>query len=143
MKPSHTYRQWQGILLTALATLSLLLTGCGNDSTSPTAASPEEEATTLDLTLVDAGGESLEAALRVGAAIEEIDILDLQLHLAQTENSEIIMVYENLMKGSRNHLRSFTSTLARQAGQVYEPQYLDSDAHQAIVASPTERGGQG
>jgi hypothetical protein len=34
------------------------------------------------------------------------------------------MVYENLTKGSRNHLRSFVSTLERQSGEVYEPQYL-------------------
>ncbi len=50
-------------------------------------------------------------ALRVGAAVEEIDILDLEERIAQTDKAEIQLVYENLAKGSRNHLRAFTSTL--------------------------------
>lgn len=37
--------------------------------------------------LVARGSQSLSAALQVGAAIEEIDILDLQERLAQTENT--------------------------------------------------------
>jgi len=49
-------------------------------------------------------------ALRVGAAVEEIDILDLEERIAQTDKAEIQLVYENLAKGSRNHLRALTST---------------------------------
>jgi hypothetical protein len=89
------------------------------------------------------GSQSLSDALKVGAAIEEIDILDLEKHLAQTENSDIRMVYENLMKGSRNHLRAFTSTLSRQAGETYQPQYLSADVYQSIVGSTIESGGNG
>jgi hypothetical protein len=89
------------------------------------------------------GNQSLEDALKVGAAIEEIDILDLENHLAQTENSDIRMVYENLMKGSRNHLRSFTSTLGRQTGQTYQPQYLSAEVYQNIVGSAIESSGNG
>jgi hypothetical protein len=88
------------------------------------------------------GSRSLSDALKVGAAIEEIDILDLQTHLAQTENANIRTVYENLMKGSRNHLRSFTSTLSRQGGETYEPQYLSVDVYQTIVGSSIEAGGR-
>ena len=42
--------------------------------------------------------------------IEEIDILDLEERIAQTDKAEIQLVYENLAKGSRNHLRALTST---------------------------------
>lgn len=87
------------------------------------------------------GSQSLSNALKVGAAIEEIDILDLEKHLAQTKNPDIQLVYENLMKGSRNHLRSFTSTLSRQTGETYQPQYLSADVYQSIVSSPIESGG--
>ena len=93
--------------------------------------------------LVDTGNRSLVDALRVGAAIEEIDILDLEEWIAQTSQADIVLVYENLMKGSRNHLRSFVSTLEKQTGETYQPQYLDQAGYDAIVSSPTERGGRG
>ena len=50
-------------------------------------------------------------ALLVGAAIEEIDILDLQKHIAETNNPEIQNVYNNLLRGSQNHLGAFTRML--------------------------------
>jgi len=90
--------------------------------------------------LVAAGSTSLGDALKVGAAIEEIDILDLQERVAQTDNADIRLVYDNLTKGSRNHLRSFTSTLERQTGEVYEPGYLSVEDYEAIVSSGIESG---
>jgi hypothetical protein len=93
--------------------------------------------------LVEEGNRSLSSALRVGAAIEEIDILDLEERIAQTERADIKLVYENLMKGSRNHLRSFVSNLERREGEVYQPQYVTQAAYDAIVAAPLERGNAG
>jgi len=93
--------------------------------------------------LVEEGNRSLSGALRVGAAIEEIDILDLEERIAQTGRADIQLVYENLMKGSRNHLRSFVSNLERRTGEVYQPQYLTQAAYDAIVAAPLERGNAG
>jgi hypothetical protein len=93
--------------------------------------------------LVEQGRKSLADALRVGGAIEEIDILDLQERIAQTDRADIRLVYDNLMKGSRNHLRSFTSTLKTQTGVTYQPQYLSQDAYQTIVSSTIERGRPG
>ena len=93
--------------------------------------------------LVADGRQSLADALRVGAAIEEIDILDLEEQIAQTDQADIQLVYDNLMKGSRNHLRSFTSTLEKQTGESYQPQYLDPEAYEAIVNAPMETGGSG
>jgi len=90
--------------------------------------------------LVEEGSRSLADALRVGAAIEEIDILDLEERIAQTGNSDIQLVYENLMKGSRNHLQAFASNLERRTGETYQPQYLSQAAFESIVEAPTERG---
>ena len=78
----------------------------------------------------------------MGGAIEEIDILDLQEHLAHTNHRDIQTVYENLRRGSRNHLRSFVSTLQTQTGEIYQPQYLSQTAYEAIINSPMERGGR-
>jgi hypothetical protein len=91
--------------------------------------------------LVAEGAKSLGDALRVGAAIEEIDILDLEEAVAQTDKADIQLVYQSLMKGSRNHLRSFTSTLEKQTGEIYQPQYLDPAVYEEIVSTPREAGG--
>ena len=91
--------------------------------------------------LVLQGSQSLSDALKVGAAIEEIDILDIEAYLAQADNADIRRVYENLMKGSRNHLRSFVSTLSRQTGETYQPQYLSMEIFLSIVNGAMESGG--
>jgi hypothetical protein len=93
--------------------------------------------------LVEQGSKSLVDALTVGAEIEEIDILDLEEHIAQTDKVDIQRVYENLMRGSRNHLRAFVSSLEQQ-GTTYEPSYLSSEQFEDILHSGVEQGnGQG
>jgi hypothetical protein len=90
--------------------------------------------------LVEDGRESLVSALRVGAAIEELDILDLEDYMGDTEAADVLQVYENLLRGSRNHLRAFVDTLERQAGETYEPQYLGTEAYDDILAEQVETG---
>ena len=89
--------------------------------------------------LIADGSQSLDAALGVGALIEELDISDLQARSDATEIPEITTVYANLLRGSRNHLRAFTSQLELR-GTTYEPTQLDSATYDAIVSSETERG---
>lgn len=94
--------------------------------------------------LVARGSQSLTEALRVGAAIEEIDILDLQELLLQTAADDVAQVYSNLLSGSENHLRAFVNNLSTQ-GVVYTPQYMSLEAYQAILSgsSGNGRGNQG
>lgn len=89
------------------------------------------------------GSVSLADALKVGAAVEEIDILDLQNHLTQTDNADIQWVYNNLLSGSYNHLKAFTSALLQTTGEVYQPQHLSADVYQGIVAGSMGNGNQG
>jgi len=91
--------------------------------------------------LVAQGSQSLAEALKVGGAIEEIDILDLEERLAQTDNEDIRAVYENLMMGSENHLRAFTRMFAQETGETYQPQFMDKDAYDAIISAPMGHGG--
>ncbi len=86
------------------------------------------------------GSISLADALKVGAAIEEIDILDLQTRLAQTDNADLQLVFTNLMNGSYSHLQAFTGVLLTQTGETYQPQYLTAEAYQSIVSSATSNG---
>lgn len=90
--------------------------------------------------LVDRGRASYAEALQVGALIEEVDIEDLQLAIEQTDNADLQNAYENLMRGSRNHLRAFVAEIER-AGVVYEAQHLDPAIVDVILDSPVERGG--
>ena len=92
--------------------------------------------------LVADGSRSLEAALSVGALIEELDIDDLQARAAATDVVDIVTVYANLEQGSRNHLRAFVSQL-EERGVTYEPIRLDPAVFDAIVSSETERGRNG
>ena len=91
-------------------------------------------------TLVAQGTASLIDGLMVGAVIEEIDIIDIQNLVDALEGSEdIALVYENLMKGSRNHLRAFVNNLEAQ-GVSYQPQYLSQDVYDAIINAVFEAG---
>jgi hypothetical protein len=91
--------------------------------------------------LIARGSQSLAEALKVGAAIEEIDILDLQKHLTETDNTDIQQVYANLMNGSYNHLRAFVSALNNQTGETYQPQYLSTEVYEELINANTQTGG--
>ncbi len=91
------------------------------------------ELQTLYEQLVAQGSASLADALKVGGAIEEIDILDLKDYIAKTDNADIQEVYEHLMAGSENHLRAFVRTLEATTGETYQPQYLDEATYNAII----------
>lgn len=84
--------------------------------------------------LMASGSMSLADALLVGGAIEEIDILDLQKYLDQTDNSAVIEVYENLLRGSINHLNSFVRNYERQTGETYQPQFLSQEEFQEFLS---------
>ncbi len=88
----------------------------------------------LDLynSLIESGEVSLVDALKVGAAIEEIDIIDIQEYVDKTDDLDIIRVYENLIKGSENHLNAFVKALEKQ-GLEYKPQYLTQDEYDRIL----------
>lgn len=89
--------------------------------------------------LIKKGNTSLISALQVGAAVEEIDILDLEKRIVQTDKEDIKLVYNNLMRGSRNHLRSFVRNMNNQ-GQTYIPQYLSQAVYDQIISSANEKG---
>lgn len=110
---------------------------------SPTGVFANEDLQKLYDDLMVIGAQSLGDALKVGGAIEEIDILDLQEYLETPQNDEIRRVYQNLLSGSENHLRAFTSTLEQQTGEIYKPQYMSQADYDAIVTSSSSRGGRG
>ena len=110
----------------------------------PAADKAEGEFDNLDLQglydlLTAQGAASLIDALIVGATIEDLDINDLNSQLLFIDNADIILVYESLLKGSRNHLRAFTGRLT-DLGFDYAPVYISQEDYDAIVSSPVEKG---
>jgi len=89
--------------------------------------------------LIESGNQSLTDALVVGATIEDLDINDLEECLADVDNEDITLVFSNLTKGSRNHLRAFTRHLTIQ-NMSYTPQYISQDEYDEIVNSSWEIG---
>ncbi len=89
--------------------------------------------------LTEKGKVSIEEALKAGAYIEEVDISDLEALMAETENENILLVYANLLRGSRNHLRAFVRVLGSY-DSGYQPTVLSEDDFNAIINSDTERG---
>jgi hypothetical protein len=107
------------------------------DSTVGVFTDPEFQG--LYVSLVEQGSASLVDALIVGATIEDLDIKDIQDFLAQTDNEDITAVYENLVRGSRNHMRAFTYQLSLN-GETYEAQFITQEELDAIITSPRETG---
>ncbi|MBN2667236.1 MAG: DUF2202 domain-containing protein [Bacteroidales bacterium] len=89
--------------------------------------------------LVEQGSESIEAAFKTGALIEDMDIKDLEEYLGVASNENILLVFENLLRGSRNHLRAFTRQLER-IGATYTPVYITQEEYDEITSSPNETG---
>lgn len=95
---------------------------------------------TMYNTLLARGLQSEIEALKVGALVEEVDIADLKVQLAEkVDNQDITIVYENLMKGSRNHLRAFVKNLSVR-GVTYVPEVLSLTDYNEIIENGMETG---
>jgi len=84
--------------------------------------------------LVEQGKQSIEEAMKVGALIEELDIKDLKEKLEKTKNENITLVFNNLLRGSGNHLRAFNRQLVRY-GIEYKPQFITTEEFDDIINS--------
>lgn len=93
--------------------------------------------------LVSQGKKSLKDALLVGTTIEDLDIADLNKHLKETDNDDIRCVFQNLTRGSENHMRAFMGQL-KQNGGTYKAQYITQKELDEIVQNNvTGRRGAG
>lgn len=88
--------------------------------------------------LLAEGQKSRLDALKVGTMIEDLDIADLEKLLKETDNDDIKIVYLNLVKGSRNHLRTFHRQVEKSGGS-YRAQYITEDMYNKIVGSAKEQ----
>jgi len=80
-------------------------------------------------------------ALLVGATIEDLDIKDIEEFIEHTAKEDLIVLYENLMCGSRNHLRSYYDQIIAM-DSFYSPQYVTQSEFDNIIDSDKETCGQ-
>ena len=99
-----------------------------------------QELQNLYVSLVQQGESSLEQALMVGATIEDLDIKDIQEALENTEKADIQNAYQNLARGSRNHLRAFNRQFEEKTNTSYQAQYISHEELTEILNSPQENG---
>jgi len=82
--------------------------------------------------LVNIGVASYVDGLYVGATIEEIDMVDIQHAIDVTSHLDITNAYQNLLEGSKDHLRAYVSALDTQ-GFTYSPQFISQELFDAIM----------
>jgi len=78
-------------------------------------------------------------ALVVGATVEDADLYDLGVFMAELEPGTISETFACLALGSRNHMRAFSRNLERM-DMTYVPQFISSETYEAILAQPHETG---
>lgn len=69
--------------------------------------------------LLEKGKKSPQAALQVGVEVEELDIRDLDEALAASPEKDLRLIYENLRRGSENHLRAFSRSGVQGKGKGF------------------------
>ena len=89
--------------------------------------------------LVAKWNNSLVDAIVVGITIEDLDIYDLDELSLTTNKQDILIVYDNLNRGSRNHMRAFYKNLERQ-GWDYTPQFISAEKYNEIISAGQEKG---
>jgi hypothetical protein len=85
--------------------------------------------------LIETGSAGRVEALKVGAFIEEVDIIDLRTQLeVSAESVEVIRVFNNLCNASERHLKAFVSVL-KAYGVEYTPVELEQEEFDRIMSA--------
>jgi len=118
-----------------------LIKGYGLEDPTPTEAGVYSYLPFNELynSLIEKGTVNLTEALKVGAFVEEYDINDLQKLLEETQNQDVILVYSNLLQGSKSHLSAFSKVL-NQLGEIYVPTILYEEEYNDIITTENSNG---
>ncbi len=100
----------------------------------------DEELKPLYGELTEQGLKSEVDALKAGITLEEKDIADLEEKLVNAP-SDITIVFNNLLKGSQNHLKAFTRVLER-VEQTTTTQTEQTDQATETATTETEKTDQ-
>jgi hypothetical protein len=93
-------------------------------------------------TLIAMGKQSSLNALKVGGIIEKADMRDINAAIERLQKEDIDLVYESLVCGSRNHLRSYAENIVTATGVSYAAQVIIQAEVDQIIQTPMERCGR-
>ena len=82
--------------------------------------------------------KSLSDAFILAADAESLDILDISDLVKQTQNQDIISLYNTLIIWSRNHLRNYVKEIKNNGGE-YKPKYISQEVYDGIILSQNEK----
>jgi len=88
--------------------------------------------------LIEKGFKSKADAIQVGMTIEDLDIYDLEKFMKETSNEDILRVFDNLNKGSMNHMRAFDKQLKKE-GSTYKAQFITEERMNDILNGSDDR----
>jgi hypothetical protein len=91
--------------------------------------------------LIEKGVKSPLDALQVGGIIEETDMEDIKAAMERSTHLDIDSTYDNLLCGSRNHLRAFAANIVAMTGQAYTALVLPQWEVDQILANEMENCG--
>lgn len=84
--------------------------------------------------LVVSGTASMVGALRTGAFVEEMDIVDLQRAIQSTGADDLRAIYKYLLMAAQRHLLTFTRYL-KKVGVPYEPVLLSAREYGRLIGA--------
>jgi len=90
--------------------------------------------------LFESGAESLVNALLAGAFIEDIDIYHLVHILDHSSYDDVNLIVQNMVAGSRNHMRSFIGALDKRDESYVPDEYITQEELALILTTPMETG---
>lgn len=89
---------------------------------------------TLYNELVADGLTGILEAYTVGATIEDLDIFDLDHAIVESDNKDLLRVWGNLIRGSKNHMCAFYGHIIALGG-TYTAQYITQEELEEIISS--------
>jgi len=130
-KSEQTHMDWVGVIIEKYELYDPMLADPG--------VFTDDHLQELYDALIATGSESKAKALFVGCTIEDLDIYDLIELLKITDNEDVRVVYQNLLMGSRNHMRSFDRLYTKE-GETYTVQFITEQKLADILNSDMEQG---
>jgi len=84
--------------------------------------------------------DAVEARVVMTAAVsvKAVELAEATGWVEEVENEYVIRVFQNLLRGSRNHLRAFVRELEGE-GETYSPELMSQELYDEIINGSIER----
>ncbi|MFB6226179.1 MAG: DUF2202 domain-containing protein [Candidatus Paceibacteria bacterium] len=88
---------------------------------------------------LSSGKENKNKAYQSLLWVLEKNINDININKDSTDKDDILFVYNNLIRSSKNHIRAIDSLLSKEGGS-YSPEHLSKAKYESIISSDIDSG---